>query len=273
MRICIAKNLIIKNLIMPNHILLNKAIAEHVALIQINRPKQLNALNLQVMTEIKETLKMLDNDDTVRAIILTGNAKAFAAGADIKEMANKTAIDMFKINQFETWATIQKTRKPIIAAVSGFALGGGCELVMLCDMIVASETAKFGQPEIKIGIMPGAGGTQRLTRAIGKALAMEMVLTGRFISAAEAYQVGLINKVVPVELYLSEAIKLAKKIAAMSPIAVQLAKESVLQAFQTSLDDGLMFERKNFYMAFASEDQKEGMAAFVEKRKADFKGK
>jgi enoyl-CoA hydratase len=180
---------------------------------------------------------------------------------------------MLMIDQFETWDQIRKTKKPIIAAVSGFALGGGCELAMTCDMIVASETAKFGQPEIKIGIMPGAGGTQRLTRAVGKALAMEMVLTGRFITADEAMDAGLINKVVPEEVYLDEAVKMAKEIAQMSPIAARLAKESVLKAFESSLQEGLYFERKNFYMCFASEDQKEGMKAFVEKRKPIFKGK
>ena len=205
--------------------------------------------------------------------MITGNEKAFAAGADIKQMAGKSAIEMLKVDQFSTWDQIRKTRKPIIAAVSGFALGGGCELAMTCDMIVASETAKFGQPEIKIGVMPGAGGTQRLTRAIGKARAMEMVLTGKFISAEEALNYGLVNMVVPIELYMEEALKLAGQIAEMSPIAAMLAKEAVNRSFETSLDEGLHFERKNFYLAFASEDQKEGMQAFVEKRKADFKGK
>jgi enoyl-CoA hydratase len=188
-------------------------------------------------------------------------------------MAGRTAVDMLKIDQFSTWDSIRRTKKPIIAAVSGFALGGGCELAMLCDMIVASETAQFGQPEINIGVMPGAGGTQRLTRAVGKARAMEMVLTGNFISAEEAREAGLINKVVPVDLYLDEAIKLARKAAEKSPIAIQLAKESVLKAFDTGLQEGLYFERKNFYMLFATEDQKEGMNAFVEKRKPDFKNR
>lgn len=247
--------------------------AEYVALVRLNRPKELNALNLQLMTELRDALQELDNDDAVRAIIITGNEKAFAAGADIKQMAGRTAIDMLQIDQFSIWDGIRRTRKPIIAAVSGFALGGGCELTMLCDMIIASETAKFGQPEIKIGVMPGAGGTQRLTRAVGKARAMEMVLTGKFISAEEAYQFGLVNKVVPVELYLQEAVKLAKEIAQMSPIAVQLAKEAVNKSYDSSLQEGLYFERKNFYMLFASEDQKEGMNAFIEKRAPVFKGK
>jgi len=215
----------------------------------------------------------LDDDENVRCIIITGNQQAFAAGADIKQMESKTAIDLLKIDQFETWDQIRKTKKPIIAAVSGFALGGGCELAMTCDMIVASETAKFGQPEIKIGIMPGAGGTQRLTKAVGKALAMEMVLTGKFISAEEAMRAGLVNRVVAEELYLDEAVKLAKEVTQMSPISVRLAKESVLKAFDSGLQEGLYFERKNFYMCFASEDQKEGMKAFVEKRKPKFEGK
>ncbi|MDZ4839395.1 MAG: enoyl-CoA hydratase-related protein [Bacteroidota bacterium] len=253
-------------------ILVDNQYTNKVALISLNRPKELNALNLELMLELKEALLNLDNDPEVRCIVLTGSERAFAAGADIKQMAGRTAIDMLKIDQFSTWDSIRKTRKPIIAAVSGFALGGGCELAMICDMIIASETAKFGQPEIKIGVMPGAGGTQRLTRAIGKVRAMEMVLTGKFISADEAERFGLVNKVVPVELYLSEAIKLASEIAKMSPIAVQMAKESVNKAHDTGLQEGLYFERKNFYMLFASEDQKEGMNAFVEKREPDFKG-
>lgn len=251
----------------------NNAFDTHIALIQLSRPKELNALNLQLMSELRDALKVLDNDDNVRVILITGNEKAFAAGADIKQMAGKTMIDMWKIDQFSTWDQIRRTKKPLIAAVSGFALGGGCELAMTCDMIVASETAKFGQPEIKIGVMPGAGGTQRLTKAIGKARAMEMVLTGKFISAQEALDYGLINKVVPVELYLEAAVSLAKEIASMSPIVVQLAKEAVNRSFETHLDEGLTLERKNFYLAFASEDQKEGMQAFIEKRKAVYKGK
>ena len=251
----------------------NHSYAQHVALIQLNRPKELNALNLQLMLEIKRALMQLDEDESVRAIIITGNERAFAAGADIKQMAGKGAIDMLLVDQFSTWDQIRKTKKPMIAAVSGFALGGGCELVMHCDMVVASETAQFGQPEIKIGVMPGAGGTQRLPRAVGKVKAMEMVLTGEFIDAEEALRIGLINKIVPVELYLSEALKMAQKIATMSPLAVQLAKESVLKAFEQPLQEALFFERKNFYMLFATEDQKEGMNAFVEKRQATFKGK
>lgn len=252
---------------------INPQIQPYVALIELNRPKELNALNLQVMGEIRDALRELDADDNVRAIVITGNKRAFAAGADIKQMAGKGAVDMLLVDQFSTWDAIRKTKKPLIAAVSGFALGGGCELAMTCDMIIASETAQFGQPEIKIGVMPGAGGTQRLTRAIGKAKAMELVLTGKFISALEADKLGLITRVVPEELYLSEAIKLAATIAEMSPIAVRMAKESVNRSYEGNLDDGLHFERKNFYMLFASEDQKEGMAAFIEKRKPIFKGK
>lgn len=255
------------------NIIVEQNFEKHIALIRLNRPKQLNALNLKTMGEIRDALKSLDDDDSVRVIIITGNDKAFAAGADIKEMAGKGSVDMLKVDQFSTWDQIKKTKKPIIAAVSGFALGGGCELVMTCDMVVASETAQFGQPEIKIGVMPGAGGTQRLTKAVGKARAMEMVLTGNFIKAEEALKAGLINLVAPVDLYLNEAVRLAKNIADKSPIAVQLAKESVLQSFNSSLDQGLLFERKNFYTLFATEDQKEGMNAFVEKRKAEFKGK
>jgi enoyl-CoA hydratase len=258
---------------MPEFILVNPQVAPFVAHVQLNRPKELNALNLELMLEIKEALLSLDADPNVRAIVISGNERAFAAGADIKQMAGRTAIDMLIIDQFTTWDSIRKTKKPLIAAVSGFALGGGCELAMICDMIIASETAQFGQPEINIGVMPGAGGTQRLTRIIGKNKAMELVLTGKFISAEEAKAYGLVNKIVPVEFFLSEAIALASEIASKSPIAVQMAKESVLKAYEMPLQEALFFERKNFYMLFATEDQKEGMAAFVEKRKAEFKGK
>lgn len=257
----------------PEFIKLIPNYAPFIALIELNRPKELNALNTQLMGEIRDALKVFDEDESIRVIILTGGERVFAAGADIKQMADATAISMLSKDQFSTWDQIKKTKKPIIAAVSGFALGGGCELAMTCDMIIASETAQFGQPEINIGTMPGAGGTQRLTRAVGKALAMEMVLTGKFISAEEAFQAGLVNKIVPVEVLLKETVKLAASIASKSPIATRLAKESVNKAFETTLDEGLQFERKNFYLTFASEDQKEGMAAFIEKRKAEFKGK
>jgi enoyl-CoA hydratase len=257
---------------MDQFILSNPTFAPYIGLVQLNRPKELNALNLELMGQLRDALVDLDNNPDIRCIIITGNERAFAAGADIKQMAGKNAIDMLKIDQFSTWDTIRRVKKPIIAAVSGFALGGGCELCMLCDMIIASETAQFGQPEISIGVMPGAGGTQRLTRVVGKANAMEMVLTGKFINAHRAYELGLVNKVVPVELYLEEATKLASEIALRSPLAVQSAKESVLKAYEMPLQEGLAFERKNFYMLFATEDQKEGMAAFVEKRPAVFKG-
>ena len=243
-----------------------------VALIQLNRPKELNALNGQLVREIRDALLALDADDAVRVVIITGNDRAFAAGADIKEMAGKTAVDMFLDDRAGILEQIRRFRKPLIGAVSGFVLGGGCELAMTCDMLVASETAQFGQPEIRLGIIPGGGGTQRLARAVGKAKAMEMVLTGEFISAQEAHRVGLVNRVVPVGQYLEEAYRLAANIAAMSPVAVRLAKEAVNRAFETPLEEGLQFERKNFYLAFASEDQKEGMAAFVEKRKPIFTG-
>jgi enoyl-CoA hydratase len=255
------------------YIKVNPQVAPFVALIELYRPKELNALNRELMLEIRDSLRTLDEDDNVRVIILTGGEKVFAAGADIKQMANATAIDMLNVDQFSTWDQIKRTKKPIIGAVSGFALGGGCELAMTCDMILASETAKFGQPEIKIGTMPGAGGTQRLTRAVGKVLAMELVLTGRFLSAGEALQHGLINRIYPVEVLLKETIKFAGEIAKLSPVGVKLAKESVNAAFNTSLDEGLVFERKNFYLTFASSDQKEGMAAFIEKREPTFTGK
>jgi enoyl-CoA hydratase len=252
------------------HLLITKE--SGYALIQFNRPEVLNALNIKLMSELVDALEELDKDPEVRCVILTGNEKAFAAGADIKEMADASAMEMLQRDQFARWDRIRKIKKPLIAAVSGFALGGGCELMMTCDMVIASETAKIGQPEINIGVMPGAGGTQRLTRAVGKVKAMEMVLTGKPISAQEALQWGLVNKVVPVEYYLQEAKELAKEIASKAPMAVKLAKESVLKSFDTTIEGGLEFERKNFYLLFASEDQKEGMKAFIEKRKPEWKG-
>ena len=243
------------------------------ALIQFNRPEVLNAINMKLMEELVSTLEELDNENAVRCIILTGNEKAFAAGADIKEMADASAMEMLQRDQFARWDRIRKIKKPIIAAVSGFALGGGCELAMTCDIILASESAKFGQPEITIGVIPGAGGTQRLTRAIGKYKAMEMVLTGSMITAEEAKQWGLVVKVVPNEYLVEEAKNLAKVIASKPPVAVRLAKEAVLKSFDTTIEGGLEFERKNFYMLLAREDKKEGMKAFVEKRKPEWKGK
>jgi enoyl-CoA hydratase len=252
-------------------VIIEQQIRPFVSLIRLNRPKELNALNLELMNELVQAFKGLDDDAATRCIVITGNERAFAAGADIKQMAGKSAIDMHKIDQFSKWDAIKRTKKPVIAAVSGFALGGGCELSMLCDMIVASETAQFGQPEIRLGVMPGAGGTQRLTHAVGKARAMEMVLTGKFITAQEAYAAGLVNKVVAPELYLDEALDLAAQVASMSPLAIQMAKEAVLKAFDMPLSEGLQFERKNFYLLFAGEDQKEGMNAFIEKRAPNWK--
>jgi enoyl-CoA hydratase len=255
----------------PMHIL--TSIEDGFAIVQLNRPVVLNALNIALMAELVDALERLDNNDQVRCVILTGNETAFAAGADIKEMADATAVDMLLRDQFARWDRIRKVKKPLIAAVGGFALGGGCELAMACDIILASETARFGQPEINIGVMPGAGGTQRLTRAIGKARAMEMVLTGRLITAHEAWEAGLITRVVPVEALMEETRRLAREIASRPPIAVRLAKESVLKAFDSTLEGGLEFERKNFYLLFSSEDQKEGMMAFTEKRKPAWKGR
>ncbi len=246
---------------------------DQIGIVTLNRPTVLNALSHDLMDELVKALEEFDRDDNIRVIILTGSERAFAAGADIKEMSDETTISIMNKDRFATWDRVRCTKKPIIAAVSGFALGGGCELVMTCDMIVASETAQFGQPEINIGVIPGAGGTQRLTRVVGKHKAMEIILTGRSITAHEAHAMGLVNRVVPVELYLDEAKALAKEIAKKSPVAVKLAKEAILKAFDGSLMEGLEFERKNFYMLFSSEDQKEGMRAFLEKRQATFTGR
>lgn len=254
------------------YIQVEKGFEPHICLIRLNRPRELNALCLELMDELVYAIREAEQDSDTRVVVLTGSDKAFAAGADIKQMMGNGAIDMFKIDQFSKWDVIKRFKKPLIAAVSGFALGGGCELAMHCDMIVASETARFGQPEIKLGVMPGAGGTQRLTLAIGKARAMELVLTGRFITADEAFRAGLVTRVAPPELYLQEAVSLAREIAQMSSLAAQMAKEAVLASFEMPLSTGLQFERKNFYLLFASNDQKEGMQAFVEKRKPDWKG-
>ncbi|HRK03850.1 MAG TPA: enoyl-CoA hydratase-related protein [Chlorobiota bacterium] len=244
-----------------------------IGAIELARPAVLNALSLTTMIELVSAFEAFDADDTIRCIVIHGNDRAFAAGADITEMADATMMTMLQRDQFARWERIRQTKTPTIAAVSGFALGGGCELAMLCDMIVASETAQFGQPEINIGVMPGAGGTQRLTRAVGKAVAMEMVLTGRTISARQALAAGLVNRVAPQEAWLAEAFALAGDVAAKAPVAARLAKESVLKSFSTTLEAGLEFERKNFYMLFATEDQKEGMDAFVNKRTPEWKGR
>ncbi len=244
-----------------------------VGLIQLNRPDVLNALNIELMKEVVEALESCDKNGEIGCMVLKGNQKAFAAGADIKEMADAGAIEMLLRDQFARWDRIRKIKKPVIAAVSGFALGGGCELAMSCDIIIAAESAKFGQPEINLGVIPGAGGTQRLTKAIGKARAMEMILTGKMFSAEDMFVAGLVTKVVESNIYLEEAIELAKEIASKPTVAVQLAKESILKSFDSTIESGLEFERKNFYLLFATEDKFEGMKAFVEKRKAKWKGK
>ena len=241
-----------------------------VGLIILNRPKALNALNSQVLSELTEALAAFDADSGVGAIVITGSEKAFAAGADIKEMQSKTYIEAFLGDFFSGWDHVGRTRKPIIAAVAGFALGGGCELAMMCDFIVAAENAKFGQPEITLGVMPGMGGSQRLTRAVGKAKAMDMCLTGRMMDAAEAERAGLVSRVVAADKLLEEALGAADKIAGFSLPAVMMAKEAVSRAFETTLAEGLRFEKRLFHSMFALEDQKEGMTAFVEKRKANF---
>jgi enoyl-CoA hydratase len=244
-----------------------------VGIIQLNRPQALNALNRELMAEVVAALEAFDGDESVGCLIITGNERAFAAGADIKQMASATPVTMLDNPFIDYWDRLRRINKPVIAAVSGFALGGGCELVMACDMIIASESAQFGQPEINLGVMPGAGGTQRMARAVGKTLAMEIVLNGRFLSAAEALHYGLANRVVPVELYLEEAIKFAAEIAARAPVALRLAKEAVNQAYEMPLQAGLAHERRLFYMLFATEDQKEGMDAFINKRPARWQGK
>jgi enoyl-CoA hydratase len=247
---------------------------DHVAVVSLNRPDALNALNDELMTELVAALETLDVDDACHCIVLTGTGeRAFAAGADIKELSGATPVSLTRANNFARWERIKRVRTPIVAAVRGFALGGGCELAMSCDMIVASDDAQFGQPEIRIGVMPGAGGTQRLTRAIGKAKAMEMILTGRTMSAREAEAHGLVTSVVPPEETLEAALDLAGRVAAMPPLAVIAAKEAVEHSYELSLSAGLEFERRNFFLLFSSEDQKEGMAAFVEKRPASWTGR
>ena len=245
-----------------------------VAVIRLHRPEALNALSNRLMDELTTALDAFEADAAVRCMVLTGSEKAFAAGADIKEMTGQSYADAYG-GDFVTrnWERAARCRKPVIAAVAGFALGGGCELAMMCDFIIAADTARFGQPEINLGIIPGAGGTQRLTRAVGKAKAMEMILTGRMIDAAEAERAGLVSRVVPLAELLPEAMKAARAIAALSPLAVMMAKEAVDAAFETTLAQGVVFERRLFQSTFALEDQKEGMAAFTEKRKPAFKGR
>lgn len=243
---------------------------DRVATIKLNRPKALNALNSQVMTEVTTAAAELDNDPSIGAIIVTGNEKAFAAGADIKEMADLSFADVYSADFFELWSKFAATRTPTIAAVAGYALGGGCELAMMCDILIAADSAKFGQPEIKLGVLPGMGGSQRLTRAIGKAKAMDLILTGRTIDAVEAERAGLVSRLVPADSLIDEALAVAETIAGMSLSASRMAKEAVNRAFESSLAEGLLYERRLFHSAFATADQKEGMAAFSEKRAANF---
>ncbi|MBT5072312.1 MAG: enoyl-CoA hydratase [Kordiimonadaceae bacterium] len=244
---------------------------ESVGLITLNRPDALNAFNNEMMDELTVALKEFEKDDTIRAMVLTGSEKAFAAGADIKEMNTKTYMDVYK-QEFVTsnWEEVTRCRKPVIAAVSGYALGGGCELAMMCDFIIAAESAKFGQPEISIGVIPGAGGTQRLTRLVGKSKAMEMILTGRLMDADEAERCGLVSRIVEADQLLDEALKVAGKIAGFSMSATMIAKECVNVAYETTLNEGVRFERRIFHSLFGTDDQIEGMAAFIDKRSPDF---
>ncbi|HEX7588266.1 MAG TPA: enoyl-CoA hydratase-related protein [Anaerolineae bacterium] len=246
---------------------------EGIGLIQLNRPKVLNALSGALMIELGDATQAMDRDAAIRCIIIHGSERAFSAGADIDQMKSATPVGMLENNWINhNFGRLRKVSKPIIAAVSGYCLGGGCELAMTCDMIIASESAQFGQPEINIGIIPGAGGTQRLTRAVGKSRAMEWILTGKFFNAREAEARGLVSRVVPVELYLQEAKALAREIASKPPVAVRFAKEAVNKVYELPLGEGLDYESRLFYMLFSTQDQKEGMAAFVEKRKAEWKG-
>ena len=244
-----------------------------VGFIRFNRPQALNALNGALIRELSEALTAFDQDPRIGAVVITGSEKAFAAGADIKEMATKSYMEAYLGDFIASWDRVAQQRKPVIAAVAGFALGGGCELALMCDFIIAADTAKFGQPEIQLGVMPGAGGTQRLTRYIGKAKAMDMILTARMMDAAEAERCGLVSRVVPADKLVEEALSAAKKIASFSQPIAMMAKESVNRAFETTLAEGVRFERRLFHSMFATEDQKEGMAAFIEKRKPAFKNR
>jgi len=244
-----------------------------VAVVLLNRPEALNALSGEVMDALVAALEELDADEGVRCIVVGGGERVFAAGADVGELAAATPIELYESRRIDRWDAIRALRTPLVAAVSGYCLGGGCELAMACDIIVASETARFGQPEINLGVLPGAGGTQRLTHAVGKALAMDVILSGRFLTADEALSAGLVARVVAREAWLEEAKRVARAIAAKSPVSVRLAKESVDRAFDAPLTAGLEFERRAFYLARASEDATEGLSAFVEKRKPDFRGR
>jgi len=245
-----------------------------IGVITLNRPAALNALNTKMVTELLSALESFEKDDRIRCLVIAGNESAFSAGADINEMAGMTAVDMAKTGHFfPLWDRVGRYPKPIVGAVSGFVLGGGLELAMSCDILIASETTKLGQPEINIGVIPGGGGTQRLTRSVGKSKAMEMILTGKMIGAEEAKALGLVSRVVPKEAFLSEAKKVAAEVASKSPLAIKFAKQSINKAFEMGLSQGLDFERELFYLLFASEDKEEGMKAFQEKRKPEFKGK
>ncbi len=246
---------------------------DEVGVITLNRPKALNALNSTVMKEMRHIMQSFTTDDSIGAVVITGSEKAFAAGADIKEMQTLDFVDAYLGDFIGGWDDVAATRKPVIAAVSGFALGGGCELAMICDFIIASDTAKFGQPEITLGIIPGMGGSQRLTRAVGKAKAMDLILTGRMMDAVEAERAGLVSRIVAPEKLLDEAVEAATRIASLSRASVLMAKESVNRAFELPLAEGLRFERRMFHSLFATQDQKEGMAAFVEKRKPAFRNR
>lgn len=249
------------------NIIIQHRVEEKTGIIKLNNPEVLNALSIDFLKEIYNAVKTMDDDSSINCIILTGNERAFAAGADISSLADKGPVDILNMDMYGVWSSFKNIKKPVIAAVSGFALGGGCELAMICDIILAGENAKFGQPEINLGIMPGAGGTQRLPRLVGKHKAMEMVLTGNFISSSQALQIGMINKVVPDEMLMYEAELMAKQIASKSAIAVQMAKESILRSFEMPLNDGLLFERRNYMTCFDTPEQKDNMKAFLNKKK------
>jgi enoyl-CoA hydratase len=253
--------------------MIDAEIRDRVGLIHLNQPEALNALSSKLMSELIDALIAYDSNPDVGAMVITGSEKVFAVGADIKEMAEASSVEMLERDYISLWDRVQDVKKPVIAAVSGWCLGGGNELAMICDIVVASESAKFGQPEINLGVIPGAGGTQRLTRAVGKSIAMEMVLNNRTISAEEAYRFGLVSRVVPVESYLDDAVQLAAEIASRAPVAIRLGKEAVNHAFESFISEGVADERRAFYFLFSTEDQKEGMQAFIEKRKPEWKGK
>jgi enoyl-CoA hydratase len=244
-----------------------------IATVTLNRPKVLNALSPELIREVSEALAQFEADESVRAVVLTGGPKVFAAGADISDMADRTSVDQLRRDQTGRWAVIAAFTKPLVAAVNGYALGGGCELALMCDLIIAGDTARLGQPEINLGIIPGAGGTQRWPRTAGKYAAMEAMLTGAPVTARRAYELGIVNKVVPAEMTIEVAKRMARQLAEKAPLALRMAKEAVLHAFESPLAEGLASERKSFYFLFSSEDQKEGMHAFLEKRKGVFKGR